>query len=409
MTVPAQRPRRWPNAPGKALRLFLTVILLAPVVVLFAQLQGSVDDDQELAAREQHGIEYLRSLSDVTVALTEAQSAAVAGRPVLREALNTAVERTTVIDTRLGDELRTRERWAGVRAKIEALPERGASSPDVVFTVYRETADLLLALYGKVRESSGLMRDPEADSYYLQDAVGEELPLALIAAGRLADLAVLGAARKPAERLRTVAELTAARTSLVDPAGDLIEALQAAVDSTDSPNLGGNLLNQLDSYQRAIEALSGASALNDGTSDTDLTQIAAARVTAHAAAEQLSAIILTELSALIDERIDRLSRDQQVTFGAGLLALLLLAGLFATILLGGRRNRPVPAAPEGPAGPPADPVGTEPGRWDALVEWSASGPGGAPTGQPGERPVATAGAGAGADGPQPWGRADAAR
>ncbi|MFI6760524.1 hypothetical protein ACIBF5_15450 [Micromonospora sp. NPDC050417] len=409
MTVPAQRPRRWPNAPGKALRLSLAVILIAPIAALFVQLQGSVDDDQELALREQHGIEYLRSLADVTVALTEAQSAAVAGRPVLREALATAVERTTVIDTRLGAELRTRERWAGVRAKIEALPDRGSTAPDAVFTVYREAADLLLALYDKVRESSGLMRDPEADSYYLQDAVGEELPFALIAAGRLADLAVLGAARRPAERLRTVAELTAARTSLLDPAGDLIKSLQAAVDSTESPNLGGNLLNQLDSYQRAIEALAAASALTDGTSETDLTQIAAARVTAHAAAEQLSAIILTELATLIDARVDRLARDQQITIGAGILALLLVLALITTILLGGRGRRSTPAATAAPDTPSAEIPGTEPGRWDALVEWSATGPAGSPAATPTTRPVAAAGAGTGGDGPGTWGRTDAAR
>ncbi|MGW4466917.1 hypothetical protein [Micromonospora sp. NPDC004704] len=408
MTVPAQRPRRWPNAPGNALRLFLVVILLVPVAVLFVQLQRSVDADQELAGREQHGVEYLRSLADVTVALTEAQSATVAGRPVLREALATAVERTTAVDTRLGAELRTRERWAGVRAKIEALPDRGGpGNPEAAYTVYREAADLLLALYAKVRESSGLMRDPEADSYYLQDAVGEELPNAMVAAGRLADLAVIGAARRSTERLTTVAELTAARTSLLDPAGDLIDSLQSAVESTDSPNLGGNLLNQLDSYQRATEALSASAALTDGTSQADLTQIAGARVTAHAAAEQLSAIILTELSALIDARNNRLARDQQVTYGAAALALVLMAGLATAIVLSGRRRGTAPAAPGTPDGPAAEPVSTEPGRWDALVEWSASGPAGAPGTQPPGRPVATAGAGS--DGPGGWGRSDAAR
>ncbi|MEV4627779.1 hypothetical protein AB0J90_15975 [Micromonospora sp. NPDC049523] len=407
MTVPAQRPRRWPNAPGNALRLFLVVILLVPVAVLFVQLQRSVDADQDLTIREQHGVEYLRSLADVTVALTEAQSATVAGRPVLREALATAVERTTAVDTRLGAELRTRERWAGVRAKVEALPDRGGTSPEAAYTVYREAADLLLALYAKVRESSGLMRDPEADSYYLQDAAGEELPTAMVAAGRLADLAVIGAARRSTERLSTVAELTAARTSLLDPAADLIESLQSAVESTDSPNLGGNLLNQLDSYQRATEALSAAAALTDGTSQTDLTQIAGARVTAHAAAEQLSSIILTELSALIDDRNNRLARDQQVTYGAAALALLLMVGLATAIVLSGRRRRTAPAAPGTPDGPPVEPLDAEPGRWDALVEWSASGPAGAAGAQPPGRPVATAGAGS--DGPGGWGRSDAAR
>ena len=409
MRVPAQRSRQWPNAPGSVLRLLLTVVMLFPITVLFVQLQRSVDDKQELATREQHGVEYVRSLTGVTAALADAQSAAVAGRPVPRDALARAVEHTSAIDTRLGAELRTRERWAGVRAKIEALPDRGPADAEGVFSVYREAADLLVALNHKVRESSGLMSDPEADAFSLQDAATEELPSALVATGRLADLAVIGSTRPSTERLRTVADLTEARISLLSPASDLIDDLQAAVDSTDSTSLGANLLHQLDTYQRAVEALAASSGLTDGTLAIDLTQIAEARTTLHAATVELSASILTELATLIDGRLDQLARDQQIAIGGYALALLFLLALATVTVRGTRRRQPIPPTPATPSGPPPAAASTEPGRWGELAEWSAAGsPGpsaglGAGTGQP------VAPVGASSDSPAHWGRSDAAR
>jgi hypothetical protein len=406
MRVAEQRSRQWPNAPGSVLRLLLTVIMLLPITVLFVQLQRSVDDKQEVATREQHGVEYVRSLTVVTAALADAQSAAVAGRPVPRDALARAVEDTAAIDTRLGAELLTHERWAGVRAKIEALPDRGPADTEGVFSVYRDAAELLVELNHKVRETSGLISDPQADSFSLQDGATEELPAALVATGRLADLAVIGSTRPSTERLRTVADLTGARLSLDSPASDLIADLQAAVDSTNSPSLGANLLQQLDTYQRAVEALT---ALVDPTSNNNLTKIAEARATLHAATVALSTSILNELATLIDGRLDDLARSQQIAIGGYALALLFLLTLATVTVIDIRRRQPMRPTPAAPSGPPPAAASTEPGRWDELAEWSAAGSPSPPAalGAGTGRPVAPVGASS--DNPAHWGRPDAAR
>ncbi|MER6596578.1 hypothetical protein ABT214_32950, partial [Micromonospora purpureochromogenes] len=89
MTVPAQRVRRRPS--GRVLPLLLVVAMLAPVAFLFAQHHRLTGDDRDLAVRERLGVEYLRALGPVTEALVDAQSAAVAGRPAGRDALDRAV------------------------------------------------------------------------------------------------------------------------------------------------------------------------------------------------------------------------------------------------------------------------------------------------------------------------------
>jgi hypothetical protein len=406
MTVPAQRSRQWPNAPGSVLRLLLTVVMLLPITVLFMQLQRSVDDRQRAATLEQHGVEYVRSLTVVTGALADAQSAAVIGRPVPRDALARAVEDAAAVDTRLGAELQTHERWAGVRAKIEALPDRGPTDAEGVYSVYTETSDLLGQLLNKVRETSGLVSDQQTDSFYLQDGATQELPAALVATGQLADLAVLGAARPSTERLRTVADLTGGHLNLDSPAGDLIADLQAAVDSTNSPSLGANLLKQLDTYQRAVQ---GLTSLVHTTSANDLTQIAAARATLHTATVELSTSILNELAALINGRIDGLARTQQIAIGGYVLALVLLLAMATLTVRGTRRRQPIPPTPAAPSGPPPAAASKEPGRWDELAEWSAAGSPSPPAALSAgtSRPVAPVGVSS--DNPPHWGRSDAAR
>ena len=98
-----------------------------------------------------------------------------------------------------------------MRAKLEALRGRSATDPEAAYTAYGEVADLLLALHRKVRESSGLVRDPDADSFFLQDSAGQELPEAVVAAGRLADLGTLVSRRPAAEQPRGLMELTGLR------------------------------------------------------------------------------------------------------------------------------------------------------------------------------------------------------
>ncbi|MGC4866815.1 hypothetical protein ACLQ3B_15435 [Micromonospora sp. DT53] len=339
MTVPAPRARRRPSTLGRLLPLLLIGALLAPLGLLVTTNWRQITDDRDLAARERLGVQYLKALAPVTDALVEAQSAAVNARPVPREALNQAVEVAAEVDARIGGELLTQERWAGVRAKLEALRGRSAADPDSAYTAYGEVSDLLLALHRKVRESSGLVRDPEADSFFLQDSVGQELPEAVVAAGRLGDLGSLVARRPAAEQPRGLLELTGLRVTALAPAADVVDNLRSAVDGSESTDLGANVLTPLDTYQRSVEALAAYSAPRPDTGKVDPTQLGAAALNAHRAARQLQPVVLAELDALLVERMDGLDRDRWLTVGAGVVAALLLGWLAALLIAAGRRAR----------------------------------------------------------------------
>ncbi|MFI6232162.1 hypothetical protein ACIBD9_01205 [Micromonospora sp. NPDC050784] len=339
MTVPAPRARRRPSTLGRLLPLLLIGALLAPLGLLVTSSWRQTTDDRDLAVRERLGVQYLTALAAVTDALVEAQSNAINGRPVAREALNGAVEQAAAVDARIGGELLSQERWAGVRAKLEALRGRGAADPEAAYTAYGEVSDLLLALHRKVRESSGLVRDPEADSFFLQDSAGQELPEAVVAAGRLADLGTLVSRRPAAEQPRGLMELTGLRVTALAPAADLVDNLRSAVDGSESTDLGANVLTPLDTYQRSVEALAAFSVPGKDTGVVNPSQLSAAALNSHRSARQLQPVILAELDALLVERIDRLNRDRWLTAGAGVTAVLLLSWLAALLVAAGRRAR----------------------------------------------------------------------
>lgn len=380
MTVPAPRVRRRPSVTGRALPLLLVLALLAPLGLLFAQTDRHTGGDRDLAARERLGVRYLRALGPLTDALVEAQSTAVAGRPVLRAALTAAVEEVARMDSADGDELRSHERWAGLRAKLEALPDRGLTDPQAAYQAYGEVTDLLLALYRKVRESSGLIRDPQADSFFLQDAIGGDLPTAMVIAGRLADLLRLAPGQPAADRAKTGAELAELRVAALGPATDMVADLRSVVDSSESTDLGANVLTPLDTYQRSVEAFGGYSAPGAGTGAPDPARLSAAGSTAQAAAKELRTVILDQLDTLLRERLHRLDRDRRLALDAVAAAALLLVVLAGTQLAALRRTRgraadeslspaPEPARP-GPAptrNGQLEPVGAgrggEPERW----------------------------------------------
>jgi hypothetical protein len=442
MTDAAQRARPGPYSLGLVLPLLLVAALLVPVAVLFGQNRQAIEDARTFAGRERHGVEYLRALGQVTIALVDAQSAAVAGRPASWEAMTRALRDTGAVDARLGAELRTRERWTGLRAKIETLPAADPAGAERSYLAYGEASDLLLDLYGKVRESSGLVRDPQEDLFHLQDAVAEDLPEALIRAGRLADLAGIAPSRRPADQIRTIGELTLARSATQSSASDLVNDLVAAVGSTQSSNLGAKLLSHLDAYQRATETLAAGAALagtpagrpppagstaggakpagNQATAGNqpagatvavvDAARVAAARSSAQSAATELSVIISAELDLLLDARIDDLANRRGFAFGAAALALLLVSALATVLIVSARRRTPrqhPPADGHPPrtehTRPPGRDAAAGPGRWDALAEPAGPASPGLNAGPP--QPATTIRS----NEPAQWGRPDAAR
>jgi hypothetical protein len=388
--------RRGRRLDGPLLRSAISILVLLPVCVLFVQLWRGTAADIAFAEREREGVSYLAALNELTVALVDAQSAAVAGQPVNAEAVNRALGAVAEVDERIGASLRAQPRWTTLRAAVEALPDRRFGEPAEAFAAYREVTDLLLAQYGRIRESSNLVRDPEGDAYHLQDGAAEELPEAIVATGRFADLAVLLPSRPPQERPLALVELIGSISDVLSPADDLASNVQAAVESTDSRTMSSALLTQVDRFRRSMDAIAAAAAVlnaaagelagsgsdNDGGTGgrqpvggaaPDLSQLVQLRAEAQSAAAELAGTMLDELDGLIADRVDGLRQTQWAAVGALVLAIALACAPAVIAYLG----QPGPpgsasagrASEDGDGGGSGQSARTPPGSLDQPSRW----------------------------------------
>ncbi|MEV4511715.1 hypothetical protein AB0K00_22420 [Dactylosporangium sp. NPDC049525] len=340
----AQHATRSRSSIAVLLHCLLAFALMAPTTLLFARVWGSVGERARFAQSERNGIQYIRSLGQLTIALTDAQSAAVSGRPFPRDTITRVVEATASVDARIGGDLRTHERWSGLRAKIEALAALSVVDPATAFSTFGEATDMLLALYKEVRDNSQLTREQDVDASYLQEGAAQQLPEAVVAAGRFMDLAVIAAGRPRNDPAGTAANLLNARDAVTYPANDLAAGLQAAVDGTSSRTLSGNLLSRLDRFRRGMETLTATTVPVDGRTAVNTAALRDVRNEVQTAASELAATILDELDLLIGARIEDLDRQRRtaaVTLAVGvLLALIPLA-----VRLVRPRRRPVTDPP----------------------------------------------------------------
>lgn len=349
----------------------LVLVLLAPVAFLFTQAYGSVGDRRAATEREIEGVAYLRALGQLAFTTADAQSAAVAQRQVDRDAINAAMAQVDAADERHGDTLRTHERWAEVRSRLNNARDAPPATSENAYAAYREIAELMLALFGKVRDASGLAHDPDADAYQLQEGVATYLPAAVIAAGRLADLAVLAPTRPADQQFNTQSDLALARVMLITSSNRLIEGLRSAADDTESRTLGGNLLTGLDNFQLATEQIISVAGLA-GQPVSDPSVIRPKQGALRDTGDVLSKTILNEVDRLLKDRQDDLGRERLVLSATGLLILLLALVAIVVLVLGWRSSRAADARTR-VGGPPDDRPVWGPTRAEELARRERAG------------------------------------
>jgi hypothetical protein len=363
----------------------LVLVLLVPVGFLFFQAYDSVNDRRTATEREIQGVAYLRALGHLTFTITEAQAARVAGQGADQDAVSAAVSQVAAADDRYGDALRTHDRWNGVRARIDSIRSDPRGDSATALSAYQEVTDLLLGLYGKVRDESGLVHDPDADAYQLQESIGANLPVAVIAAGRLADLTAFSSTLPQAQQLASLPDVALARVALTYSASRLVEGLRAASDDTESRTLGGNVLSSLDTFQLTIQELLSVAG-QAGLPASHASIIAVNRAKVQKAATDLSTTILNEVDRLLDTRRDALTRDRLLLLAAGILALLLALVAIVVLAVAARTARtnarlaarasaPEEARPRQRAAgvPPEDQAAWSHARAGTVAQWERSG------------------------------------
>mgnify|MGYP003471704811 CR=1 FL=1 len=345
---------RWSGRGGLTfylVRPVLALVLLVPVVTLFGMSWQSNGDSERYADHERHGVSYINALISVELALAESQTSNMTGRSVETAAqpLVRAIQTAAAADAKYGDELRTHERWAELRTKIESLSTSNTEAV-AAYSAAEETAELLLALIEKVRTSSGLIRDPSADTYYLQDAAAQELPEAIVASSRLVGLAML-TVLQPATQDALLGDLLSSRAALASNVVDLADDVRQTVDTTDSKALGGNLLAPLDRFRQAVDSLMpAATALRGRTLVINPAEVGQSWEAARSAAGTLSMVMLSETDSLLADRLVSLGQRTRNAILV-LVAAVLLAVVPPVVELVRWRRRG--SRPRPPAQPPA--------------------------------------------------------
>lgn len=336
-TASARRPAR------AAAAVAVAVAVLAPLAVLGAQVWSATRTSLAFSADERRGVDYLAPLTRLLSAATEAQSAAVRGRPVDAAAVRSAVAEVQAVDDRLGGALRTTDRWTTVRGIVEDRVSRDWPAPAAAYAQFSDLTTALLELNRTVGDNSSLILDPGIDAYYVMNATLLRIPEILVDSGRYADLSTL-AADGPAGRPDAAgqAQLTAARNRVASDESDLSDGLVKAFARTGSETLGPGLTRQLDNFRTAVDAVAPSNSLLAPVPERSPADLAADQDVLQASALALQQAALDQLDLLLAAR----ERDEQRTRLVALLAagvgVLVAAGLGT---LAWRWTAPPPDAP----------------------------------------------------------------
>jgi hypothetical protein len=316
----------------------LTMLILVPTGYLFYRVWQANDDTRGSTRLERQGVEYLTALTPLVGALAEAQSSALQNVSAAPAALSAAVTRVNAVDQKLGTALGTRDRWTGLRDRIDQLATV-TGNPPIVFQAYVVATNSTLALFDTVRNNSTLVRDPDNDLSNLQRAVGADLPNTVIQVSRMGDLSLLVAKAEPDERLTLGSQFAAAVQSVTTSVNALTDDLQAAVDDTNSPTLSGNLVTTLDSFRRGVEALTRGANLGG---QPNAATMATAQSQLQASTGSLAGMLVREMDGLLQKRLDDLDGERRAALLAAGAAVLLTLAALAAWLIGRRRYRMPP-------------------------------------------------------------------
>jgi methyl-accepting chemotaxis protein len=308
---------------------------IAPIAVLATSYalgqQGTLHDTQA----ERDGVTYLRA---VLPALRQARAlrhaaiaAAAASTPMAAstgQALDEAVASLRRVDARLGPALSTQDAL-GELAKAQAAAS-GAASTEQVFATRTAVVDALLGLTGRVLDTSGLILDPQLETYYLMDASLVAAPSLLERTARLHD------------------RLASAPAEAATPAGQA--GLALGRDEGLAQSLEDELRNDfgkvigVDAAAKAMLDRPAAFAAVDTVRDiatgqgTDtgaerLHRLDAAAAAADEGLEGLQQAALDHLDQLLRERADDVRRGTLLTFAMVAVCLAAAAYLFRAFSL----------------------------------------------------------------------------
>ena len=326
--------------PGKA--AWVSVAFMIPLVVLMAYLWRDTQNQVHATRMEQDGLQYVRTALDLLRNAQARRLAAVEQAPdlaQLQQQVQGSFDKLEAAQRQYGDNFRTAESFEKLRAlhgPLQSQPTAG--SADETFERQDAYVAALLTLVREITDGSGLILDPEGDTYHMvafslvRGPRQYENTARLLALGHL----VLSSQQMTPERRTRIDEWQTMQQYLDDDVeneyAEGIEAFPAVATQFD--------MKGTDAASDAFRAAIGTQLMGESLkgSAAEFQQLGQAAVDKQAA---LCAAVAQRLQERLQARIDGLWHTFYLELGMSLLCLaiagyLLLA--FYRVMMGGLRE-----------------------------------------------------------------------
>jgi methyl-accepting chemotaxis protein len=326
--------------PGKA--AWVSVAFMIPLVVLMTYLWRDTQNQVHATRMEQDGLRYVRTALDLLRAAQARRLAAVEQAPELpqlQQQVQSSFDKLEADQRQYGTDFNTAESFEKLRSlhgPLQAQPTAG--SPDETFERQDAYVSALLTLVREITDGSGLILDPEGDTYHMvafslvRGPRQYENTARLLALGHLA----LSSQQMTPERRTRIDEWQTMQQYLDD---DVENEYAEGIES--NPEVAAQFdMKGTDAASDAFRAAIGTQLMGEtlkGTAEA-FQQLGQAAVDKQAA---LCAAVAQRLHDRLQARIDGLWRTFYLELGMSLFCLaiagyLLLA--FYRVMMGGLRE-----------------------------------------------------------------------
>ena len=175
--------------------VLIALVLIAPALYATWQFRAQQNDAIAFSSKERVGVAEIAPAGRLLTELADARALAVrsaagdatatTGLPAARKSVAVAVAALDAVDRRQGPRLGTDAMWKRLQTSIRATVAARPTDAAATLAAYGRLTAATRALIVQAGNASNLILDPDLDSYYVMDALVNEVPLALDTAGRV--------------------------------------------------------------------------------------------------------------------------------------------------------------------------------------------------------------------------------
>jgi len=254
-----------------------------------------------------------------------------------RKEISADISAIDAMDTKYGTAFDSHDYWLTIKQDWKKLEQRAfTGKPSVIFTAHTDLVSNLYRLMGKVSSGSGLVLDPEINSFFVMDAIVYRIPLITESLGQLRGLGT-GVASKGEITLQQRVKLSMTLGLLTSNLGAAKESLDIAIK--ENKGWEAKFESNVNSASQTIRQF--ASTIQSEILESESVSIAADTVFSSGSQTIIKTYTLYDdlfvaLAGLLDERLTKLTNTRNTIVAlitlTALIALYLLAGFYFVIV-----------------------------------------------------------------------------